>query len=133
MLRVFRQRRAIKKIVRRLPLVIYDLFGPKNSYSVEEVNRTVERDGMDKAFAAYAHALLCKQQDFESHYAPLKLRCTYLGLRRKLAKRFFCGIIDFDAQSVYRCALDYRRKYVSDQFYESGLGEPGTGSGDTHH
>src|SRR5262245_41396776 len=107
MLRFLRQRRAIKQIVRRLPLVIHHQFGPQSSYSIEQVNRATERAEVDRAFAAYAHALLCKREDFDAYYGPLKLRCNYLALRRKIAKRFFDGITDFDAQSVYRYALDY--------------------------
>ena len=133
MIRILRQRRAIKSIVRRLPLVIHRQFGPRSSYSIDQVNRALDRSEMDSAFAAYAHALLCNREDFDAYYGPLNLRCDYLSLRRKMAKRFLSGIIDFDAQSVYRYALDYGRQYISDEFCESGLGQDGATGVESNH
>lgn len=52
------------------------------------------------AFIAYAHAMFCCCSDFESHYTPSRLACTYDGLREAVARRFFAGAAGFDALNI---------------------------------
>jgi len=121
MLRFFKRRKAIESFVHRLPLDIDQRFGGKTYYSIEEVDSALEREKYDKAFSAYAYALLCSRGTFDSHFSQLNVNCTYDGLRRFVSRRFFRGIIDFDAAAVVRFA-----KEVGDSsYYESRLGEPG--------
>ena len=67
--------------------------------SIEEVCKAAEA-GFDTAFIAYAHAMFCTREDFDFHYGPLRVRCTYDGLRRSIARRFFDGATGFDAMNI---------------------------------
>ena len=134
MLRLLKRRRAIKQFVRELPLALHRRFGEKPFYSLDEVNRTSEALGYNKAFIAYAHALLCSRKEFEEYYSPLKVRSSYLSLRRKIGARYFRKAVasGFNAASVYRYAKDCGAKYDSDNFYESTIGQNYGTSGDHH-
>jgi hypothetical protein len=126
MFRLIKRRKAIKSFVQRLPLELYRRFGDKRYYSFEQVNQTLENGKYDLAFSAYACALFCSKIDFESYFSALKVNCTYDGHRKFVAKKYFNGIIDFDAASLVRFA-----KGVGDKsYYESGLGDTG---GAAHH
>ena len=119
LLRIFRQRRAIKQFVKRLPLDLQKRFGEKRHYDLAEVSKVVESGQYDMAFVAFAHALFCSRDDFNAYYEPLRIRTTYDELRDKVASRFFGGVSDFDAASLFRFAKDIR----SNHYYESGLGD----------
>ena len=116
MIRFLKRRRAIKQFVMQLPLDLHTRFGGKRHYSVEEVDRaTTEK--FNRAFLAYAHALFCTRGEFDGYYGGLKLASTYDSLRRTVAKRFFGGIMDFDAASLYAFA----RKDIDFDPCEPGL------------
>src|SRR5262245_22852430 len=104
MLRLIKRRRVIKKFVWHLPLELQARFGEKSNYSIEQIDRAVDGQKRDKAFIAYAHALFCSRKDFDDHYSPLKVKCTYDDLREFVAKRFFRGARDFNASSLLRFA-----------------------------
>jgi hypothetical protein len=126
MFRLLKRRKAIKRFVHKLPLEMNRRFGDKRYYSLEDVERVLEIGKYDQIFAAYAYALLCSREDFDSYFSLLKVNCTYDGLRKFVEKKYLYGATDFDASSVVRFA-----KGVGDKsYYESGLGDTG-GSG--HH
>ncbi len=113
LLRLLKRRKAIKSFVYKLPLELHRRFGNKQFYSLEQVERALENGKYDKAFSAYAYALLCSRKDFDSHFGELKLKCTYDSLRMFVSKKYFDGIFDFDGGAVVRFA-----KGVGDQSYE---------------
>ena len=128
MFRLLKRRKAIKSFVYKLPLDLNRRFGGKRYYPLEEVERVLEIGKYDRAFAAYAYALLCSRKDFDSYFSELKVNCTYDGLRKFVSKIHLYGTVDFDAASIVRFA-----KGVGDKsYYESGLGDSFTG-GSGHH
>lgn len=118
---------AIRSYMHRLAGELAGRFGRRPSYTTEQVSRAVERGGLSKAFVAYAHAAFCTPQEFEAYYEPLGVACNYLDLRRVIARRYFSGHMDFDAQTIF-VRLD-RLHTESANFYESGKGFPGAWSG----
>ena len=112
-LRLLKRRKAIKSFVYKLPLEVHRRFGDKQFYSLEQVERTLENGKYDRAFSAYAYALLCSRKDFDSFFGELKLKCTYDSLRMFVSKKYFNGIFDFDGGAIVRFA-----KGVGDQSYE---------------
>jgi hypothetical protein len=116
---------AIRSYVRRLGAELVRRFGKREFYSVEQVTQAVQRGKFSAAFIAYAHATFCSQTDFDAHYEPLRVSCSYQGLRRTVSRRYLSGRLDFDAATIiskYR-HIDYSRG----DYYESGLGDSWTG------
>jgi hypothetical protein len=114
--RLLKRRQAIKSFVFKLPLELRRRFGAKTHYSVEEIDRVLESGKFNRAFSAYAYAMLCSRATFEDYFRGLNVDCTYDGLRKIVADRYLNGAIDFDAASLVRFAKDMGGAY----YYESG-------------
>jgi len=97
MFRSLKRRRAVGSYFWRLSPALCRRFGKKNAYTVAEVSRVAQDGSFDMAFIAYAHAMFCSREEFDLHYGPLCLACTYDGLREAVARRFFSGATGFDA------------------------------------
>ena len=125
MIRHIKRYMAIRSYVRRLGAELVRRFGKREFYSVSQVSQAVQRGKFSAAFIAYAHAIFCSQTDFDAYYEPLKVSCSYLGLRRTVGQRYLAGRLDFDAATIiskYR-HVDYSRG----DYYESGIGDNFTG------
>lgn len=130
MFRFLKRRRAIKAYVFKLSLELFRRFGDKRFYALAQVTQTLENAQFDKTFSAYAYALFCSQKDFDAYFGQLKLKSTYYGLRKVVAKRYFRGIIDFEGGAVVRFA----KGVGGSSYYESNLGtvDGGVGGNVTH-
>jgi hypothetical protein len=123
MLRHIKRYFAIRSYVYRLSQELVRRFGKRSFYSVEHVTQAVQRGKFSAAFIAYAHATFCSETDFEAHYKPLGVSCSYQGLRRTVGLRYFSGQLDFDAATV----ITRFRRFDGGDFYESGIGSQGGG------
>lgn len=64
------------------------------------------------SFISYAHAMFCSRGDFDAYYGPLRVACTYDGLRRSIGRRFFRGATGFDAANILlRAGSPMEREY----------------------
>jgi len=125
MIRHVKRYLAIRSYVRQLGADLARRYGKRQFYSVEQVTLAVQRGKFSAAFIAYAHATFCSQTDFEAHYEPLGVSCSYQGLRRTVSRRYLSSRLDFDAATIigkYRL-IDYSRG----DYYESNLGDSTTG------
>jgi|SRR6266571_1987996 len=104
------QRSAIEDYVWSLSQELSRHFGTKKYYSVEEVSRIAGESGYKMAYIAYAHAMFCSRADFDAYYDPLRVACTYDGLRGVIARRYFDGARGFDAATVVRLATRPREE-----------------------
>ena len=120
MIRQLKRYLAIRSYMHRLSRELLQRYDKRSYYSVEMVTHAVQRGGLSTAFVAYAHAAFCSEQDFEAHYKPMHVACTYHGLRQTIAKRYFSGRSDFDAKAII--SRFCRISFDSDTFYESGIG-----------
>lgn len=122
MIRFIKRRFAIRSYVWKLSQELLRRFGKKKFYTVEEVTQAVERSHLSTAFIAYAHATFCTRPNFDSHYSALRVACTYEGLRAIVSRRYFRGVVDFDAAQVIAAT---RKEGIVGEFYESGEGTHG--------
>ena len=130
MIRHIKRYLAIRSYMLRLSRELVRRFGKQSHYTVEHVTQAVQRGGLSSAFIAYAHAAFCKQTDFDAHYAPLGVACSYQGLRRTVGRRYFSGNMDYDATTIihrfvpgnYRPTGDQDSSSDSDAFYFGGDG-----------
>jgi hypothetical protein len=114
----------------RLSRELMRRFDKRSYYTVEQVAHAVERGGLSAAFIAYAHAAFCTQEDFDAHYEPLGVACSYRGLRGTIARRYFSGDLDFDAKTInarfvrgeYRFSGYQDSQADSDAFHGGGDG-----------
>jgi hypothetical protein len=131
MIRHIKRYLAIRSYMRQLSRELARRFDKRSHYSIEMVTQAVQRGGLSPAFIAYAHAAYCTKEDFDTHYLPLQVACTYRGLRQTIARRYFSGQTDFDAKTII--ARFCRIGFDSDGFYESGLGGSDQGGGAHGH
>ena len=125
MIRYFKRYLAIRSYVHRLGHELVRRFGKRSFFSVEHVTQAVQRGGFSAAFIAYAHSAFCKEEDFDAHYEPLGVACSYQGLRRTIARRYFSRHMDFDAKTIisrfvrgdYRFSGYQESQADSDAFY----------------
>ena len=115
MIRFLKRRLAIRSYVWKLSQEVLARFGKKRHYSIEEVTEAARRAGLRTAFLAYAHAIFCSRADFEAHYTPLRVACTYDGLRTIVSRRYFGGVREFDAASI----INATKKAESGSFDEN--------------
>ncbi|MDB6021999.1 MAG: hypothetical protein JWQ04_1856 [Pedosphaera sp.] len=123
MVRQFKSYFAIKSYALRLPGELARRFDIKEFYTVEQVTKAAQKGGFNVAFIAYAHATFCSRADFDAHYGPLKVACTYEGLRSVVGRRYFRrfgGV--FDASTIIQAT-----KSIDGAFSESGLGDDAGG------
>ena len=104
------RRSAIDDYIWSLSQELSRHFGTKKYYSVEEVSRIAGESGCKMAYIAYAHAMFCSRADFDAYYGPLRVACTYDGLRDVIARRYFDGGRGFDAAGVVRFATPPREE-----------------------
>lgn len=100
MIRHVRRYLAIRSYMLRLSRELMCRFGKQRHYPLEHVTQAVQRSDLSATFIAYAHAAFCTQADFDTHYDPLGVSCTYQGLRSTIARRYFSGCLDFDGKSI---------------------------------
>jgi hypothetical protein len=119
MFRFLKRRRAIKTYVFRLSLELSDRFGQKTYYTMDHINRVFEGGKYDKTYISYAYALVCSRAEFDEYFSQLKVKCTYDGLREFASKKYFNGVIDFNASDIAIFAKDMG----GNSYYESNIGE----------
>jgi len=116
MFRLLKRRFAINSYFWRLSQALPRRFDRKNYYSIAEVSRTAEDGHFNMAFIAYAHAMFCRREDFDAHYLPLGVSCSYDSLRETIARRFFDGATGFDAMNILiRAETPMTREYTFSQ------------------
>jgi hypothetical protein len=101
MIRHIKRYLAIRSYMLRLSQELVRRFDKRSFYPIEQVTQAVERGRFSAAFIAYAHAAFCNQADFDAYYQPLRVACSYAGLRRTIARRYFSGRSDFDAETIF--------------------------------
>jgi hypothetical protein len=104
MIRLIKRRIAINNYVWKLSQELLRRFGKKHYYSIEEVTQAARGASFRIAFLSYAHAIFCSRADFDAYYVPLRVACTYDGLRAFVSRRYFGGVRDFDAASIVSSA-----------------------------
>src|SRR5271170_5657813 len=119
MFRLLKRRKAVKRFVYQLSLELCRHFGEKRFYSFQEIDQVLVAGKYDKVFSTYAYALFCSRKDFDFYFGPLKVNCTYDGLRKFVSKLYFSGVkyfgitgFDFNALSII-----YFAKGVGDSNY----------------
>jgi hypothetical protein len=127
MFRFLKRRRAIKTYVFRLSLELLRRFDERTFYSMDQINRVFEGGKYDKTYISYAYALFCSRDEFDSYFSQLNVKCTYDGLRELASKKYFNGVIDFNASDI----TIFAKVFGGNSYYESNVGNisPGSDSG----
>jgi hypothetical protein len=119
MIRRIKRYFAIRGFAQRLAPELARRWGAKKFYTLEQVTSAARAGGFAIDYIAYAHALFCSRSDFDGYYGPLRVSCTYDGLRAIVARRYFGGATDFDAASIVRAT----KRDDDGYFYESHEGD----------
>ena len=122
MLQRIKQRSAIKSYVMKLSLELFARLGKQHHYTIAQISKTAAAAGLKTNYLVYAHALFCDRASFRRHYKRTGFRNRYEALRDEVSKRYFGGVIDFDAANI----IDgVRSLQIDPRFYESEAGYPG--------
>jgi|SRR4051812_30340877 hypothetical protein len=119
MIRQIRRYFAIRDYALRFAPELVKRWGTQRFYTLDQVTQASLASGFGKDFVAYAHAIFSSRADFDAYYRPLRLRCSYDGLRAVVGRRYFGGVTDFDAASIIRAG----HRVKDNDFNESGLGD----------
>lgn len=117
----------IRSYMRKLSRELARRFGRRPFYSIEHVSQAVQRGKLSAEYIPYAHAAYCSDTDFAAYYRGRTSSANYFELRNTIARRYFWGDVNFDAETIIRKfqKIEYDRQL----FGESGLGDPGAGGG----
>jgi hypothetical protein len=99
-----RKAAAIESYVWELSQELNRRFGVRQYYTVAQVSHAAQVAGFTNVFIAYAHAMFCDRGEFDSYYTPLRVACTYDGLREVVGRRYFDGAMDFNGATIDRMA-----------------------------
>ncbi len=99
-----RKAAAIESYVWDLSQELRRRFGERQYYTVEQVSHAAQAGGFTNVFIAYAHAMFCAREAFDAYYTPLRVACTYDGLREVVGRRYFDGAMDFNGATIVRMA-----------------------------
>ena len=97
------KRRAIRRYLARLPGLLQSDYGLASTgvpYTPAQVQKTVERNGLSRAYMSYAIALFADQSGFEAFQAQLGFREKYAAVRSEIAAAYFNGNVDFTFHDV---------------------------------
>ena len=95
MFEAWRRRRALKRIVARLPLDLARRYGSSDRYTAGQVRATWEAGQYGERYSGYAFALCLSPDDAAAVLGDDKL---VQDLRTELAKAFFGGDLGFSAR-----------------------------------
>ena len=95
---------AIESYVWGLSQDLKRRFGVRQYYTLEQVNHAAQAGGVTRVFIAYADAMFCARDEFDAYYTPLRVACTYDGLRQVVGQRYFDGATDFNGATIVRMA-----------------------------
>ncbi len=99
-----RKAAAIESYVWGLSQELDRRFGERPYYTLEQVSHAAQAGSFTPVFIAYAHAMFCARDAFDSHYAPLRVACTYDGLRQVVGHRYLDGAMNFNGATLVRMA-----------------------------
>jgi hypothetical protein len=96
----FQKRRAIKAYVKKLPGLLVKDYGRLSHYTPLQVRRTIERAGLDAAYACYAIAMFSAREDFAQFHSDGGESCDYDAMRGEVAQGHFAGDAGFTMADV---------------------------------
>ena len=76
--------------------------GKQPHYSVEQVTQAAESAGLAADVLVYAHAIYCRQPDFDAHYRARSEACDYAGIRAVITNRYRPGDSGTDLAALLR-------------------------------
>jgi hypothetical protein len=109
----FRARRAIKAYARRLPRLLHKDYGGSDAYTPAQVQRTIERYGLDRRHYSYAFAMFCNRENFDEFRTQFSPSVGYDEIREEIAFQYFVG------------ASFAMSDFTSDPFGADGTGHAG--------
>ncbi len=93
------RRLAVNKYYREMMAYLLSRYGMSNSYTVGQIEKTVEQCGFSKKYLPYALALYMEKTKFEELLESRYLEFNSNELRGYLADRFFDGNMNFEYKS----------------------------------
>jgi hypothetical protein len=116
---IFKKKLTLNSYIYKLTPALVKGFGALKFYTPGQVNRILEKTGLNSTYKQFAIAMFCGKEEFENFYqgdeAP-----GYEKLRMELAKRYFNENDQFQMDDILRKAS---QSLLTGSFSESGIGE----------
>ena len=124
MIRWYKKRVQIKRLVRELPLILKKMYGKRNSYTEKEIMSAVNKAHYKKAFVEYALAAFMSKSKFTKEREPNRDTDTYDRLRLEIANRYFRGNVKFTIHDLLsNASLSPRRMQTIFDYRTVGAAE----------
>lgn len=102
-------------------------YGKAKKYKPKQVARTIERAGLNTAYACYAICMFSKKSDFNQYHDEADEICDYDSMRSLVAQNHFNGYCDFSMHDITSVSASYGGNFGADGL--SG-GDGSIGNGD---
>jgi hypothetical protein len=97
------KRRAIHRYLTLLPGLLQRDYGRASlgaPYTPAQVQKTIERNGLSRAYLTYAIAVFAEQSGFDAFQAQAGVRESYAAVRSEIAATYFNGNLNFSVYDV---------------------------------
>ena len=131
LLRSVRKARAIGAYTRKLPRLLSKNYGYAQSYTPQQVRKTVETAGLNGEFSCYAVAMFSSRESFEQFHRDLGETCDYDGMRAYVADMHFHGDAGFSVPDVFAVSSEFSEGLGHSGAHE--VADGGHSSGHSHH
>jgi len=93
--------RAISAYARKLPWALSKRYGYAQSYTPQQVRKTVETAELNVEFSCYAVAMFSSRESFDQFHRDLGETCDYDAMRAHIADMHFHGDAGFSVPDVF--------------------------------
>ena len=91
------KKEAVRQYLGKVGPDLRKKYGKRDSYSPEQVRRSVEDQGLGIDYLCFAYCMYCSPYDFDLIHAATGEVCDYVAMRSLVGDTFFGGSSAFDA------------------------------------
>lgn len=103
----FRKKRAIKSYLKKLPTLLAKDYGGSQSYTPQQVKKTIERNKLPVIYSSYAIAIFSNLDGYNQYHQELGEICDYDALRGEIADKHFSGNSNFEISNLVSASSSY--------------------------
>ncbi len=122
--KAYLKKRAIKKILKRVPGFLRRSYGKSKTYTPGQVRTAIKSTGCNIDYACYAYAAFCTRERFDSFHMETGEDCDYDHMQQEIGDLCFNGNTNFSDSD-----LSYYSSSFEDGFGAGGI-DGGGSSGD---
>ncbi|WP_447895404.1 DUF6559 family protein [Vreelandella sp. GE22] len=125
-----RKKRAIESYIQRLPTTLANDYGRQPYYTHLQVQRSIERSGLNNHYQQYAMAMYTREPEFMAFRDHDRGDASYETLRAEVGNDYLSGSTDFNCSSIIAASASFSGGAMGDVgSFDSGDGGGGGADG----